>query len=234
LEFIPRHVRKWINDRDWRVVRFLEWMRDDEKCIDQIMRLKAWTEQATADELAERFESAKPEFLDGNPLSLLLISRYALRQQYSARRSNIATFDYSLIGNPGGSGFATISRPKLERFRAALQGTRITCLDYSELLATPGDDCFIYLDPPWATCPSTYDFNFGLTDHLWLRARLRACPHSWLMSLGAELASLYPPDEFRVHRRIYRCRHPWGRPARANTELVIRPLRKEDCSCIVA
>ena len=47
--------------------------------------------------------------------------------------------------------FTPSSIDRLEKIGPLLQDTKITCLDYSELLREPGEDVFIFLDPPYYT-----------------------------------------------------------------------------------
>ena len=68
-----------------------------------------------------------------------------------------------------------------------LSGVRVTNLSYELLLMEPGEDVFIYLDPPYIgnIDSKLYGLNGVLHttfDHSKLRAELRKCPYNWLLT----------------------------------------------------
>jgi DNA adenine methylase len=57
-----------------------------------------------------------------------------------------------------------------------------TCLDFDELIKTPGD-CILYLDPPYYQMGGTlYQCSFQERDHVRLRDALRDTRHAWVLS----------------------------------------------------
>ncbi len=83
--------------------------------------------------------------------------------------------------------FTSSSIKRLCDLRAVFENVRITNLDYSDLLNAPGDDCFIFLDPPYLSAMKsklygkrgTLHTNF---DHARFAAVLKDCPHKWLLT----------------------------------------------------
>ena len=68
-----------------------------------------------------------------------------------------------------------------------MEGTKITCLDYSELLKAPGDNVFIFLDPPYytATKSALYGKNGELHkgfDHERFAEEVKNCTHKWMIT----------------------------------------------------
>jgi DNA adenine methylase len=78
--------------------------------------------------------------------------------------------------------FTPSSIDRLEKIGPLLQDTKITCLDYSELLREPGDGVFIFLDPPYytATKSALYGKNGELHkgfDHERFAEEVKNCHH---------------------------------------------------------
>jgi len=94
-----------------------------------------------------------------------------------------------------------IVRPNgyLERIAEFMVGTKVTCGDYLPLLIEPGDDVFIYLDPPYMNDterPETskfYDDSFDMDEHVRLADELQCCDHKWCLSYDdhPEIRRLY-------------------------------------------
>ena len=69
-----------------------------------------------------------------------------------------------------------------------MQGVRLTNLDYSGLVNGPGEDVFIFLDPPYRSARGSKlyghkgDLHTGF-DFVRLVETLRSCQHKWLMTL---------------------------------------------------
>ena len=68
-----------------------------------------------------------------------------------------------------------------------LRSVEITNLDYEEVLNAPGEDVFLFLDPPYfsATNSALYGKNGKLHkifDHECFAANLKKCPHRWLLT----------------------------------------------------
>lgn len=83
--------------------------------------------------------------------------------------------------------FTPSSIDRLEKIGPLLQDTKITCLDYSELLREPGEDVFIFLDPPYytATKSALYGKNGELHkgfDHERFAEEMKNCPHKWMIT----------------------------------------------------
>ena len=83
--------------------------------------------------------------------------------------------------------FTPSSIDRLEKIGPLLQDTKITCLDYSELLREPGEDVFIFLDPPYytATKSALYGKNGELHkgfDHERFAEEVKNCHHKWMIT----------------------------------------------------
>ena len=83
--------------------------------------------------------------------------------------------------------FTPSSIDRLEKIGPLLQDTKITCLDYSELLREPGENVFLFLDPPYytATKSALYGKNGELHkgfDHERFAEEVKNCPHKWMIT----------------------------------------------------
>ena len=85
------------------------------------------------------------------------------------------------------SRFTDSSIHRLENLQGCLEHTRITNFDYSVLLQEPGDDVFIFLDPPYLS--KTHSKLYGKKgklhtnfDHQRFAQLMSECSHQWLIT----------------------------------------------------
>lgn len=83
--------------------------------------------------------------------------------------------------------FTESSIERLAALKNVLSDTRITNLDYSDLVLAAGEGVFIFLDPPYfsATKSALYGKNGHLHksfDHERFAATMKKCPHRWLIT----------------------------------------------------
>jgi DNA adenine methylase len=83
--------------------------------------------------------------------------------------------------------FTDSSINRLSQLGAVLEKVRITNFDYGEVIDAPGEDVFIFLDPPYlaATASRLYGKRGDLHvtfDHQQFAERLKQCSHQWLVT----------------------------------------------------
>ncbi len=83
--------------------------------------------------------------------------------------------------------FTESSIKRLELFSDIIQGAEIYNLDYEEIIKMPGDDVFIFLDPPYysATKSALYGKNGNMHksfDHQRFADVMKKCSHKWLIT----------------------------------------------------
>lgn len=83
--------------------------------------------------------------------------------------------------------FTDSSIDRLIALNPLLVKTEITNLDYQEVVTAPGENVFIFLDPPYysATKSALYGKNGNLHkgfDHLRFAETMRNCQHNWLIT----------------------------------------------------
>lgn len=169
----------WINDKFKELVSFWRTVQDPESCQKLAMELENLRARfESADEIKEFFLQAREEVPD---------SEY--REAFLFFFFNRVTFS----GTTRAGGFS--SSASLRRFTAssierllplpkALDGVRITNLDFEEVIKAPGKDVFIFLDPPYFTASRLYGKNGSLHsfDHERLASILRKSKHRFLIT----------------------------------------------------
>jgi len=157
-----------------------------------------WLEVKTnLDELVEQIWQIKKHSLDGRSLfnSLALADTRKMSSLERATRFfvlNRITFSGTI--ESGGyssasfkSRFTESSIERLAALKNSFINTRVSNLDYSVLLREPGEDVFIFLDPPYLS--KTHSKLYGRKgnlhtdfDHTRFAQLMAECPHKWLIT----------------------------------------------------
>ncbi len=126
--------------------------------------------------------------------------------------------------------FTESSIQRLENLQGRLAGVRLTLGDYRELIHAPGEDVFIFLDPPYFSAEQSRlygrsgDLHKGF-NHQQLAESLRDCPHNWLMTIDncEAIQDLYPADwaDCLPWTKPYSMTNTQGRRSKAGQELLI-------------
>ncbi len=91
--------------------------------------------------------------------------------------------------------FTESSIDRLQPMPEALSGTQITNADFEIVISEPGEDVFIFLDPPYFTATKLYgrDGSLHAFDHQKLARLLRKSPHRFLITYDDcdEIRNLY-------------------------------------------
>lgn len=180
----------WINDKFKELVSFWQTAKDPATCerlADDLERLRASFQ--SAEQIKEYFLRAREEVPDS-----------AFREAFLFFFFNRVTFS----GTTRAGGFSSaasllrFTASSIERLRplpAALDGVRITNEDFENVITAPGDDVFIFLDPPYFTATRLYGKNGSLHEfeHERLAEVLRKSPHRFLITYDdcAEIRQLY-------------------------------------------
>lgn len=152
--------------------------------------------QKDIDNLVDNVRRYKEEYKDGRELHRLLFdptnSKSDLERAVRFFIMNRITFS-GLVDSGGYSQkafetrFTESSIERLVDVSPALQGIKIMHGDYAELLDAPGQDVFIFLDPPYwsATSSKLYgakgDLHLGF-DHERFAENMQRCKHKWLIT----------------------------------------------------
>ena len=202
-------------------MRYYEAIRDDETLIDRMMKTR--DELKTNEAKRAAFEAARVSCaLDYDPLSYWLLNRYAAQAKLSFERRGLAHFTNTRLLD----GLNAVTRPKMERLRCILRrpNCRLTCGDYAPLIDSPGNDAFLFLDPPYLlnrTSSPLYECSMDREEHVVLAERLRGCNHRWLMTIGDCRLTRDLYRGFRILTRRYTGAMPHRTHDRERTELLV-------------
>lgn len=205
---VPQTVKRWINDIDPDLVRFLRALKACRGFIGELADLRARFIGQRVDDQKQEFMLRKFDwYMTGNPVSFWFAHAFAHGQILNRRRRDIATFARKQAKHDNNLGQFTPER--MERARSILRGVKITTGDYSALLDAPGDDVFVLADPPYfsANWQPLYSYVFGKREHEELYERLSACNHRFLLTIGhcGLTHKLYVRSgKFNVYRMPYR------------------------------
>lgn len=107
--------------------------------------------------------------------------------------------------------FTESSIDRLAPLPDVLRGVRITCKDFSKVIKEPGDDVFLFLDPPYVTAKKLYGRGGELhnLDHEKLARLLKNTEHKFLLTYDdcpeiRELYSWAKIKEFEIQYSISR------------------------------
>jgi DNA adenine methylase len=170
--------RYWINDLNYDLYCFWKYLRDDPQL------------------LVEQVGAFKESYENGRELYLFLKDENNMRSDFDrAIRCfimNLITF--SGVMDAGGYSqqafekrFTPSSLERLETVSAYMSRVDITNCDYEEVIFAPGENVFIFLDPPYwsATASRLYGERGNLHtgfDHERFADNMWRCPHKWLIT----------------------------------------------------
>jgi DNA adenine methylase len=192
----------WINDAFTELVSFWQTVQDEDECA----RLKQELEQLRSQ--LSSVDQLKKYFME-------------MRQQESKNRYQQALLFFffnrvTFSGTTRAGGFS--SAASQHRFTAssidrllpmpeALDSTKITNLDFQELIDTPGDDVFLFLDPPYYQANKLYGVGGRLHefDHQRLAFQLKNSAHRFLITYDdcEEIRHLYKWAKIKEWRLQY-------------------------------
>jgi DNA adenine methylase len=180
----------WINDAFKELISFWSVVQDPVQCESLIKELESFRKKfKTSEEIKEFYLKARDE----EPST-------EYREAFLFFFFNRVTF--SGTTRAGGfsaaasqTRFTASSIERLKPMPSSLAGTRITGLDYQELITAPGDDVFIFLDPPYFTATKLYghDGSLHAFDHWKLAKLLKKTSHRFLITYDDcdEIRQLY-------------------------------------------
>lgn len=168
----------WINDVNYELYCFWKVAQTrNAELVKAVMRIR---EQAT----------------DGRELFYSLLEKYGTGDEFerAVRFFVLNRITFSGTVDSGGYSegafhgrFTPSAIRNLARVASVLNGVRITCLDYAEVVDVPGEDVFLFLDPPYYSVADSrlygrrgeLHLNF---DHERFAQTMRRCPHRWLIT----------------------------------------------------
>lgn len=209
LRYVPRGVFRWVNDLNPDVVRVLKAVQNpaNPDFFDRLLERKEsfLPEAEKMDYIKAVFLQSKTDLvLDDDPLAWLTLNAYSYGQMVSRTRKHIASFpkDFRNCLGRGGYGFSRLTREYLEGCRTIMQGVRITCGDYRDLMNAEGADIFSFCDIPYWIGDQNggiYEKGFSFDDHHLFCAILKQAKHKVMLTVNdcPHTLSLYLATDFQ-------------------------------------
>ncbi len=168
----------WINDLYFELYKFWEMAQKDVEAL--INKIYEWRNLFPIGKELHRF-------LNENLATFNDLERGAAFFIY-----NRITFSGTSLSGGYSEGaftgrFTESSIQRLHQFAKVINGSKITNLDYEELVKKDGENVFIFLDPPYysATKSALYGKNGNLHksfDHQKFAENMKKCKHKWLIT----------------------------------------------------
>jgi DNA adenine methylase len=124
---------------------------------------------------------------------------------------------------------SVVTTTRLEEAAAAFPGVRLTCGDYHALFEEPGDDVWIFADPPYVRnteLPRTsqqYQHGFGEQDHHEFAEAIKKCRHNVAITYDdcPLVRSLFPASDFWIEPLAWKYVGTTSSEKRTGSELLI-------------
>jgi DNA adenine methylase len=180
----------WLNDKFTELTSFWRVVQDETMCAKLIEDLeKLRSSFKSSEEIKKYFLKAREQKAKSRYQEALLFFFF-----------NRVTFSGTTKAG-GFSGAASLNRftassiQRLAPMPQALEGTQITNLDFEEVISAPGEDVFMFLDPPYYTASKLYGRSGALHafDHEQLAKILKRTKHKFLITYDdcPEIRSLF-------------------------------------------
>lgn len=168
----------WINDINYELYSF--WK----------------TAQMQLPELVKAVQEVKDTTTDGKALFYDYLAKYDTGDEFAraVRFFVLNRITFSGTVDSGGYSeqafhgrFTQSSIDLLSKMETVLEQTKITHQDYSEVVNAPGEDVFLFLDPPYYSVSHSRLYGrkgelHTTFDHERFAQVMRDCPHSWLIT----------------------------------------------------
>jgi DNA adenine methylase len=182
--------RYWINDKFKELVSFWQITQSRVQCAKLSCDLEEMRARfSSAQEIKDFFLAAREEEPSDIYRQALLF--FFFNRVTFSGTTRAGGFSASASLNR----FTASSIQRLKPLPMALAGVRITNLDFEEVITEPGEDVFLFLDPPYWSATRLYGHNGDLHtfDHERLSAVLQKTEHRFLITYddSAEIRQLY-------------------------------------------
>lgn len=126
------------------------------------------------------------------------------------------------------SNFSFVGIEKLKQFSKLIKNWKITNIDYSSVMNAPGDNVFVFLDPPYDIKDFLYGKNREMHksfDHDVFAENVYECPHKFMITYNVNdrLMELYKDYHLREWKLRYSMAHRGekGTDENIKTELLV-------------
>ena len=230
-------VPVWINDKYVTLYNFWVQLRDNgEELSNRLNEIKSRVSnyQSQDDKDAahkELFNQTRDDINSQDGLDRA-VSFFVLNKCSFSGLTENSTFSKTASR----SNFSFIGIEKLKKYSQLIEKWKITNIDYSEVMNAPGEDVFVFLDPPY----DIKDFLYGKDremhksfDHDKFAEDVYKCPHEFMITYNVNdrLLELYKDYYLREWKLRYSMAHRGekGTDENVKTELLVTnyPTEKE-------
>lgn len=168
----------WINDLHYSLFKFWEMSQKDVNSV--IKKIIEWRGEFKEGKVLHKFLTKNiSEFNDLETATAFFIFN---RITFSGTSESGGYSEQSYHGR-----FTESSIERLKKFAEVINEARITNSDYEDLITAPGENVFIFLDPPYysARKSALYGKNGNLHkgfDHIHFAEVMKNCDHNWLIT----------------------------------------------------
>ena len=206
-------VPVWINDKYVTLYNFWVQLRDHgEELSDRLNDIKseASNYESQDDKDAahkELFDKTRDEINSQDGLDRA-VSFFVLNKCSFSGLTENSTFSKTAAR----SNFSFIGIQKLKQYSQLTKKWKITNIDYSEVMNAPGEDVFVFLDPPYMINSYLYGTDAGLHkgfDHNLFADKCKICPHNWMVTYNVkdEIENMFEGFHQRNFKITYGMQH---------------------------
>lgn len=218
----------WVNDKYLYLYNFWTQLRDHGYDLSEalIEEKNAATDESKSRDL---FNAAKEEISSASPFRQAVLFWILNKCSYSGLTENSAFSKTASIQN-----FTVRGAQNLKQVSAVIKNWTITCKDYTELLTPPGENVFIFLDPPYKIKSYLYGTNAELHkgfDHKAFAEACDACKHNWMVTynIDEEISQWFEKYHQENFQLTYGMQHR-GSQNRTQQELLISNFENKTTS----
>ena len=146
------HVPVWVNDKYYYLYNFWVQLRDNSEELTQKLYMIKSEIEGNDDAHRELFDNYSHTIGNLDSFEQAVAFFVMNKCSYSGLTEN-STFSVQASR----SNFSLVGINKLPSFSNIIQNWKITNLDYEDVMCHPGDDVFVFLDPPY----DIKDFLYG-------------------------------------------------------------------------
>lgn len=170
----------WVNDKYFYLYNFWVQLRDNGLVLTE--KLRNIKQEALGDDEAhkELFKRYQSDIETLEPIEQAVAFFVMNKCSYSGLTEN-STFSVQASR----SNFSLVGIDKLPKYSYIIRNWKITNIDYAEVMNAPGDDAFVFLDPPY----DIKDFLYGTGrklhssfSHERFADDVDACPHRFMIT----------------------------------------------------
>ncbi len=168
----------WVNDLHYSLFKFWDMSQKDVNSV--IKKINEWRGEFKEGKVLHKFLTKNiSEFNDLETATAFFIFN---RITFSGTSESGGYSEQSYHGR-----FTESSIERLKKFAEVINEARITNSDYENLITAPGQNVFIFLDPPYysARKSALYGKNGNLHkgfDHIHFAEVMKNCDHNWLIT----------------------------------------------------